>query len=320
MESTAASNNALTYIFRKDDYKPAVANKGKPFLKWAGGKGQLLAEISAYYPFGDGHIDAYVEPFIGGGAVLFDILKRYELSRVYISDTNEDLIVAYKAIRDRTDFLVEILASYEREYIPQAIETRKTYYLEKRHEFNELRALHDETTAVRRAALLIFLNKTCFNGLYRVNKQGIFNVPMGIYKRPLICDAKNLYAVAEKLKNVTIACGSYVEAEAFIDYKTFVYLDPPYRPLTKTAAFTAYTDAGFDDTAQLELGEFVKRIAGKGAKFLLSNGDPKNIDDKDNFFDDLYRAFKIRRVEAKRAINSKGSARGKIKELLISNF
>lgn len=167
---------------------------------------------------------------------------------------------------------------------------------------------------------MIFLNKTCFNGLFRVNKRGLFNVPMGSYKHPMICDENNLRAVSEKLQNVAIFCGDYREAADFIDENTFVYFDPPYRPITYTSAFTAYTENLFDDKAQIELACFVDSMHRKGAKTVVSNSDPKNTNIEDNFFDDIYSNHKIKRVEAARMINCNGEARGKIKELLISNF
>ncbi len=290
----------------------------KPFLKWAGGKGQLLKEIQRYYPFSDGKITKYAEPFVGGGAVLFDILSRYSLEAVYISDINAELIHTYCMIRDRVDALVALLGGYQAQYIPKSKEERKQDYLEKRERFNHLKT--NGSDSLEKAALMIFLNKTCFNGLYRVNRKGFFNVPMGDYKNPMICDEKNLRAVSEKLQNVQILCGDYRKAADFIDASTFVYFDPPYRPITPTANFTAYTENFFNDAAQMELAEFVHRIDEKGAKIVLSNSDPKNIDARDDFFDDIYADHNIQRIRATRMINCKGEARGKIQELLISNF
>ena len=167
---------------------------------------------------------------------------------------------------------------------------------------------------------MIFLNKTCFNGLYRVNKKGLFNVPIGSYKNPLICDEDNLRAVSEKLQNVIIVCGDYKKAEEFIDEKTFVYFDPPYRPLTDTASFTAYTENLFNDNEQIELANFVDAMHARGAKIVVSNSDPKNSNTEDDFFDEIYKSHKIKRVGATRMINCNGEARGKITELLISNY
>lgn len=290
----------------------------KPFLKWAGGKGQLLEKIERYYPFEKNSINKYAEPFVGGGAVLFDILNKFNLEEIYISDVNSCLINTYIIIRDELDFLIENLVKIESEYIPLNENNRKKYYLKKRLDFNEL--IIDEKYNVDMASLMIFLNKTCFNGLYRVNRKGLFNVPHGKYKNPKILDKKNLKIVSEKLQKVKIFNEDFIKSEIFIDEKTFVYLDPPYKPLSLTANFISYSQKIFDDNSQIELASYIKRIAKKGAKFLLSNSDPKNTDKNDEFFDNLYSDFTINRVKATRMINSQASNRGEIKELLISNY
>lgn len=292
----------------------------KPFLKWAGGKGQLIREIGQYYPFYDDNITKYAEPFVGGGAVLFDILSKYCLDEIYIGDINSELINTYLVIREHIDDIVGLLRKYQNEYIPLEKENRKVYYSDKRSRFNELKVNGIESENIEKAALMIFLNKTCFNGLYRVNRKGLFNVPMGAYKNPLICDEKNLRSVSEKLQNVKIVCGDYRQSSKFIDEHTFVYFDPPYRPITETASFTAYTENLFDDKEQIELAEFVEQMNKKGAKVVISNSDPKNSNTDDDFFDNIYSSHKIKRVEATRMINCNSEARGKIKELLISNF
>ena len=301
-------------------YEQVDGKKVKPFLKWAGGKGQLLSEIERYYPFDDGQITKYAEPFVGGGAVLFDILSKYDLESVYISDINAELINTYVIVRDYIDDLIALLSEMQNEFLPLDTESRKAYYLAKRERFNESKINGDKNSEIEKAALMIFLNKTCFNGLYRVNRKGLFNVPMGAYKNPLICDEENLRAVSEKLKKVTIICGDYRDSADFIDEHTFVYFDPPYRPLTDTASFTAYTENLFNDEAQIELAQFVDDMHRRGAKIVVSNSDPKNADESDDFFDSIYSAHRIKRVEATRMINSNSQARGKIKELLISNF
>lgn len=301
-------------------YKEQSKTSVKPFLKWAGGKGQLLNKIRKYYPFEDENITKYAEPFVGGGAVLFDILNEYDLKEVYISDINAELINTYKVIRDDSEQLIELLEKYQGEYVPLDKEKRKIYYYDKRDKFNELIVGGNEDGNIKKAALMIFLNKMCFNGLYRVNKKGLFNVPVGAYKNPLICDEKNLISVSEKLQNVEIICGDYRDSEKFIDKNTFVYFDPPYRPLTETASFTAYTKNVFDDNEQIKLANYVECINKKGAKVLVSNSDPKNSNGEDEFFDEIYSDFNIKRVSATRMINSKAEDRGKINELLISNF
>lgn len=305
---------------RSTRYNRTEGKAVKPFLKWAGGKGQLIKEIEQYYPFETGKITKYAEPFVGGGAVLFDILSKYDLDEVYISDINAELINTYCGIRDNIDILIKKLSAMQNDFIPLYTEYRKEYYLDKRSRFNELKVNGDEKINIEKAALMIFLNKTCFNGLYRVNKKGLFNVPMGSYKNPLICDENNLRAVSEKLQKVKIVCGDYKKSADFIDENTFVYFDPPYRPITDTASFTAYTENLFNDDAQIELAQFVGDMDKKSAKIVISNSDPKNSNTDDDFFDNIYSAHKIKRVEATRMINCNSEARGKIKELLISNF
>lgn len=300
--------------------KKSDIDRVKPFLKWAGGKTQLLKEIEQYYPFNSSAITKYAEPFVGGGAVLFDILSRYELQKIYINDINAELINTYRIIQNNVDKLISLLNAYQSEFLPLSVQQRKEYYMEKRERFNLLQSNRNSVESTEKAALMIFLNKTCFNGLYRVNKKGLFNVPMGAYKKPMICDEKNLRAVSGRLSNVTISCGDYHESADFIDEHTFVYIDPPYRPLNATSNFTAYTESMFNDEAQIKLAGFVDLMDKMGAKIVVSNSDPKNIDSKDNFFDKLYSHYYIKRVEAARMINSNSQARGKVKELLISNY
>ena len=247
-------------------------------------------------------------------------LNKYHLKEIYISDINAELINTYHIIRDNIDSMIRILSMIQDEFIPMDTDNRKAYYLKKRERFNELKVNGDKNINIEKAALMIYLNKTCFNGLYRVNKNGEFNVPMGLYKKPTICDEENLRAVSEKLKNVTIVCGDYRESADFIDKDTFVYFDPPYRPLTTTSSFTAYTENNFDDKSQIDLASYVNNIHKNGAKILVSNSDPKNININDTFFDNIYAQYFIKRVNATRMINSNGQSRGKIKELLISNF
>ena len=196
-----------------------------PFLKWAGGKGQLLKEIEHYYPFSSGKITKYAEPFVGGGAVLFDILSKFDLDEVYISDINAELINTYRIIRDDIDTLIEMLHAMQNDFIPLDTDKRKVYYMQKRERFNDLKVNGNESINIEKASLMVFLNKTCFNGLYRVNKKGLFNVPMGSYKNPMICDENNLRAVSGKLQRVNIICGDYRESSDFIDENTFVYFD-----------------------------------------------------------------------------------------------
>lgn len=268
---------------RSTRYNQKEEKTMKPFLKWAGGKGQLLREIEKYYPFEKGNIKKYAEPFVGGGAVLFDILSKYDIEEVYISDINAELVNTYRIIRDDIEELVFLLQVMQDEFIPMDTDKRKTYYMSKRTHFNELKINGEETINIEKAALMIFLNKTCFNGLFRVNKKGLFNVPMGSYKNPMICDENNLRAVSEKLQKIHIVCGDYRLSKDFIDENTFVYFDPPYRPLTDTASFTAYTENLFNDDCQKELANYVDELNKKRAKIVVSNSDPKNSNIEDNF-------------------------------------
>lgn len=291
----------------------------RPFVKWAGGKTQLINTIKKQYPEGLGDtIRKYAEPFVGGGAVLFDILKDYVLDEIFVSDSNAELINTYQVIRDNVSGLVSLLLNYQNEYIPLSDDLRKEYYYKKRKLYNEHKCQNVLDTET--AALFIFLNKTCFNGLYRVNSKGEYNVPIGSYKAPLICDEDNLYLVSEALRKVEIVCGDYRKSDAFIDSCTFVYFDPPYRPLNVTSSFAAYTENTFDDKAQIELARFIRQVSNRGAFVLASNSDPKNADTHDNFFDNLYSNMKIERVFASRMINSNANSRGAISELLICNY
>ena len=292
----------------------------KPFIKWVGGKGQLLSEINKLYPVELGkNINKYAEIFVGGGAVLFDILSKYKLDEVYISDKNLELINTYKSIRDDVGILIKLLKEMEEQYTSLNNENRKLYYYEKRREYNNLK-INIEENNIEKAVLFIFLNKTCFNGLYRVNKKGEFNVPMGAYKKPKICDEENLKNVSMALKKVKIVYADYRESEEFIDNKTFVYIDPPYRPLNITSSFTSYTENDFSDEEQIELAEYIDILNKKGAKIVISNSDPKNNNIDDNFFDELYKNYNINRVKATRMLNSNANLRGAINELLITNY
>lgn len=289
----------------------------KPFVKWAGGKSQLLNEIRAKYPK---KIDKYCEPFVGGGAVLLDVLANCHPKEVLINDINGELVNTYSQIKNNVDKLIKMLSEMQESFWSKNDVDRKGMYTSKRDRFNDIKVNGDDKINLEKAALFIFLNKTCFNGLYRVNRKGLFNVPIGSYKNPPICDAENLKNISKLLQNVQIKCGDYSECEDFIDENTFVYIDPPYRPLTATASFTSYSENEFGDKEQIELGKFVDRISAKGAKVVVSNSDPKNSDENDCFFDDLYSSYTVKRVSAKRMINSKASGRGSIKELLICNF
>lgn len=290
----------------------------KPFVKWVGGKGQLIGELMKMLPEnGEKALSKYCEPMVGGGALFFSVLTKCRFAQLYISDINAELINVYRVIKGDVESLIEKLRQMQKLFLSMDEKGRKAYYYSVRDRFNGTEL--NGATATEKAACFIFLNKTCFNGLYRVNRKGQFNVPMGAYKNPMICDEENLRNIHGALQNVTIECGDYSLSERFIDENTFVYLDPPYRPLSETSAFTSYTSDAFDDGEQLRLAKFIDELNARGAKIVLSNSDPKNADPDDAFFDDLYRGYSIKRVSASRMINSKADSRGKINELLICN-
>ncbi len=298
-----------------------MKEKAKPFVKWAGGKTGLIPQITKYYPesLKTGKIDKYIEPFVGGGAILIDVLQKYEVKEAYAYDTNRDLVNAYNVIKTDVDELIKKLKKLENEYIPLDTENRKKYYYELRNEYNASE-IKVGKLSTQRASEFIFLNKTCFNGLYRVNQNGDFNVPIGKYKNPTICDEENLKELSKLLKNVEIICGDYKDTIDLVDNNTFVYFDPPYRPLSITSGFTSYTKDDFDDKDQKQLADYYRALNNKEAKLMLSNSNPKNVNKEDTFFDDIYAGFNINELQANRMINSKGTERGKISELLILNY
>lgn len=298
----------------------------KPFLKWAGGKGQLLEQMSRYFPeqFGISNIKRYVEPFIGGGAIFFYIAQVSYIQEFFISDVNEELILVYQTIQRDVEGLIDHLTKFQQQYFQLDVEQQKELFYRVRSEFNVSRSTinffkyHPEWTL--RAAQLIFLNRTCYNGLFRVNSKSEFNVPFGRYKNPRICDKENLRATSQVLQGVEIYSGDFFECQSFVDADTFVYFDPPYRPISKTASFTSYSSYDFDDEAQKRLAQLFRELDKKGAKLMLSNSDPKNENLNDDFFDKLYEGFRINRVMAARMINCDATKRGPINELVITNY
>lgn len=293
----------------------------KPFIKWAGGKGSLISQMTAFYPMElkNGSIEQYIEPFVGGGAALIDILQKYEIKQAYAFDINQDLINCYQVIKTKVNPLIYELAQKEKEYLALEIEQREAYFYQVRKHYNSY-SLSKNTLDVTRASEFIFLNKTCFNGLYRVNKKGEFNVPFGKYKNPTICDTKNLEKVSELIQKVNFQCGDYQKSEAYVNGKTFVYFDPPYRPLSATSSFTSYTKEDFNDENQKDLANYVRKLDALGAKLMVSNSNPKQINQKDTFFEEIYQGFQIHEIIAKRMINSIGKRRGEITELVITNY
>lgn len=298
-----------------------MQNRIKPFVKWAGGKGSLLNQLNNYYPLElkNGKIECYIEPFVGGGAVLIDILQNYDVKEAYAFDINIDLINSYNVIKNNVEELITNLKLLEKEYLNLEKDDRKKYFYNIRKQYNSYRITKDEMS-LQKAIEFIFLNRTCFNGLYRVNKNGDFNVPMGNYKNPTICDEENLRALSELIKNVNFEYGDYKASQKYIKKNSFVYFDPPYRPLNITSGFTSYTKEDFDDENQKELALYYKELNNNNVKVMLSNSNPKNTNKEDCFFENIYKGFNINEVYAKRMINANSNGRGEISELLITNY
>ncbi len=266
-----------------------------PIVKWVGGKRQLMFELLKNMPKS---YNRYFEPFIGGGALFFEL----QPENAYISDMNEELINLYSVVRDNVCDLIFDLKKHE---------VSKEYFLEIRNidRTNEYKNLSN----VQRASRFIYLNRTCFNGLYRVNSQGQFNVPFGNYKNPRIVDENNLLNCSELLKNTEIKCADFSEILTKVKKGDFVYFDPPYVPLNETSSFTSYTKDGFDMDMQFKLREVCDELDSMGVMFMLSNSDTK-------FVNELYSNYEIKKVFASRAVNANAEGRGKITEVLVRNY
>lgn len=293
--------------------------KAKPFLKWAGGKSQLLSTINSYLPqnFRDINNVTYIEPFVGGGAMLFFMLQTYpNIKKAIINDINTHLINTYKVIRDTPYQLIEFLFELQSTYRNIGdYESQKDFYLNIRSRFNT-----HSLSIIEEAAYMIFMNRTCFNGLYRENSKGGFNVPFGRYPNPTICDESLLLTDSELLQRVEILNGDFSETKEYIDGYTFFYFDPPYRPLDATSSFNSYVKETFDDKEQIRLKDYYAHLSDLGCYEMLSNSDGKGRNENNTFFDDLYKDFIIERVLAKRSINANPTKRGQLTELLIRNY
>lgn len=267
----------------------------RPFLKWPGGKRQLLEELIHRMPK---KYNRFFEPFVGGGALFFSVKPEYG----YISDINPDLINAYEAVQNDVEELIKNLKRHKN--------TEDYFYrlrnVDRTHEYKYW-------TNVEKASRLMFLNKTCFNGLYRMNSDGQFNVPFGFYKKPSIVDDENLRACSTLLQNTEIALASFETVEKKARKGDFVYFDPPYVPLNKTSSFTKYYKDDFDDDGQFKLRELCDRLHKRGVLFMVSNSYTDTVKQ-------LYKNYKIKTVKAIRAINCKADGRGKINELVITNY
>ena len=293
--------------------------KAKPFIKWVGGKSQLIEQLDAQLPanFEEWDDVTYIEPFVGGGAMLFYMLQQYpNIRHAVINDVNPDLTTCYRTVRDMPEELITSVMEMQDAYNAlQSEEARKDFYLAVRDRYNEKNLDPLENTTK-----FFFLNRTCFNGLYRVNKKGLFNVPFGKYTNPQICDPTTIRLDSELLQRVEILTGDFEETFDYARGNTLFYFDPPYRPLSDTSSFNDYAKESFNDDAQIRLKEYCDRINEADFCFMLSNSDCKGKNEEDNFFDVLYGAYPIERVWASRSINSDASKRGKLTEILVHNY
>lgn len=293
--------------------------KAKPFIKWVGGKSQLIEQLDALLPadFDNWNNVTYIEPFVGGGAMLFYMLQRYpNIQHAIINDINPDLATCYRTVRDNPNQLIESLRDIESAYFAlQSEEGRKEFFMAVRDRYNE-----KNLDPIENTTKFFFLNRTCFNGLYRVNKKGLFNVPFGKYSNPTICDPETILKDSELLQRVEILNGDFEGTFEYAHGNTLFYFDPPYRPLSDTSSFNDYAKEAFNDAAQIRLKEYCDRIDEAGFRFMLSNSDCKGKNEEDNFFDVLYAAYQIERVWASRSINSNPNKRGKLTEILVRNY
>ena len=296
-------------------------NSASPFLKWAGGKGQLLSILNSNFPkeLINGKIDTYIEPFVGGGAVFFDIVNRFDIKKAHLFDINKDITMLYSIVKEDVEALITILEQLSENFIGLDREKREQFFHTIRTAYNSPQDLSHHKNLIERCAQTLFLNRTCFNGLYRVNKRGFFNVPFGKYDNPAIINAEKLRSASKALKIASIEQGDFSDIKKYITDKTFIYYDPPYRPLNSTSNFKSYSNIDFDDVQQKRLALFFKEMDKRGVLQLLSNSDPTNYED-DPFFDTLYADFHIQRIQAKRLINSKAEKRGSLSEILVRNY
>jgi DNA adenine methylase len=275
----------------------------QPFVKWVGGKRGLLSQLLPLIP---NDFNNYYEPFIGGGAMFFELYSKGILQdkKVYISDINKELINTYNTIKNNPNKLIKELEIFSKNH------SKEFYY--------EVRAWDREDSfetmdSILRATRFIYINKTCFNGLYRVNKKNQYNVPMGSYKNPNICDKDNILKSSEALSNVNITCSSFSDSLVDVSKNDFVYLDPPYYPLSETSSFTSYSSDEFLETEQKQLSNIYTTLDKRGVYLMQSNSDT-------TFINSIYQKYDITTIDANRFINSKASKRGKISEVLIRNY
>ena len=313
---------ALSFLSTAQKDKTMMSTEAKPFLKWAGGKGQLLSQLDRSLPNDLKENEfTYIEPFVGGGAMFFHMLQVYpNIKKAVINDINTYLITAYNVIKDSPKELIERLSEIEHQYFDLGDEdSKKSFFLQVRTVFNE-----SELDNIDRVKYLIFLNRTCFNGLYRVNSKGKFNVPFGRYAKPSICNAELIKADSEILNQIDLVIlnGDFENTLEHIgDGLNFFYFDPPYRPLNATSSFNSYSKEDFNDNEQIRLRDYCIQLnRHPNVKWMLSNADCSAKNPDDTFFEELFVGFNISRVQAVRAINANPNKRGKLTELLIKNY
>lgn len=279
-------------------------NEPKPFLKWAGGKSQLLAQLEELLPE---NFNNYIEPMVGGGAVFFHLYNSKRIAGAILVDINRELISCYEVIKNDVENLIAMLKNLKKKYESKP---KETYYGIRKW---DRRKDYKDRTKVEKVARTIFLNKTCYNGLYRVNKKGQFNTPMGKYKNPRICDEDNLRKVNSALRKVNLVCDDFEKTVQLAKPGDFIYFDPPYYPISETAYFTSYSKEDFGKEEQIRLKEVFSNLSDKSCKVMLSNSDT-------SFIKKLYSDFNIHKVHAKRHINSNSDGRGKISEIVVTNY
>jgi len=281
----------------------------KPFLKWVGGKTKLLSELEKKLPkklinkkFN------YVEPFLGGGAVFFHLVQKFNIEKAYLNDLNSKLIDVYEDVRDKNTELIQQLKKLESDYYKS--NNKKSFFLNQRERFNSSKK------SPQKSALFIFLNKTGFNGMYRENSKGEYNIPFGQMKTPVICNKDLLEKTGKLLKDKEVIFSSKnFEKVVADDKEVFYYLDPPYRPISKTSSFTNYTKSNFNDKTQYLLKEYCDKIDKKGGLFMQSNSYSE-----DGFFQKLYYNRKINNLKVMRTISADGNKRKKVKEIIVKNY
>ncbi len=284
----------------------------KPFLKWAGGKTQIIDKIQKNLPNNINTISSYYEPFVGGGSLFLFIATNYpNIKNFHINDLNYSVYNCWNVIKNNHIELITSLSKLKYYYLNLNEHQRKEYYYKIRELYNI-----KKLSSIENALYTIFLNKTCFNGLYRLNSKGYFNVPFGSYKNPQIFCKQNIINISKILKRTNITNLDFANLK--YDNNSFIYCDPPYRPLNNSSSFNNYSRLAFDDREQVRLCNFLMNL--KNNHIMLSNSDPKNTNINDFFFDKLYKKFHIQRITAKRVINSKSIGRGNVTELLITNY